>query len=85
MLPLHEEQIEHGNEIDSWSIAAEYYQCHGEDDNTKSKCHEQKRSLSMAQYEDRVILAIECGHCRQLTGLQIYNDALYIVCCGACG
>lgn len=42
MLPLREEQIEPGNEIDSWSIAAEYHQCHGEDDNTKSKCHEQK-------------------------------------------
>jgi hypothetical protein len=39
----------------------------------------------MAQGEDRIVLAIECGHCSQITGVQIYNGALRIVRCGMCG
>ena len=39
----------------------------------------------MAQVEDRIVLAIECGQCRQITGVQVYRGALQIVRCGMCG
>lgn len=39
----------------------------------------------MEPSEDRVVLAIECGHCSQITGVQVRNGALYTVRCGVCG
>jgi transcription elongation factor Elf1 len=39
----------------------------------------------MERSADHIVLAIECGHCRQITGIQVYNGALYIVRCGVCG
>ena len=39
----------------------------------------------MTPPEDRIVLAVECGHCCQITPVSVYNDALYIVRCGNCG
>jgi hypothetical protein len=41
--------------------------------------------MPMTRLEDRIILAIECGHCRQITGMRVYNNALLIDRCGSCG
>jgi hypothetical protein len=39
----------------------------------------------MMRMKDRIVLAIECGHCRQITGMKVYNKTLLIDRCGACG
>jgi hypothetical protein len=39
----------------------------------------------MVRIEGRIILAIECSHCLQITSMKVYNEALYIDRCGACG
>ena len=35
--------------------------------------------------EDRVVLAVECGACQQLTAVPTYDGAQQIARCGSCG
>jgi hypothetical protein len=44
-----------------------------------------KRSIDMALSEDRIVLAVECGYCSQITGVPVYNGTLRIARCGGCG
>ena len=39
----------------------------------------------MVPYEDQIVLAVECGRCRQITRVPVYDDAHHIGRCGACG
>jgi uncharacterized Zn finger protein len=39
----------------------------------------------MALSEDRIVLAVECSRCQQLTSVPVYNGMRHIARCGACG
>ena len=39
----------------------------------------------MAMSKDRVVLAVECGACQQITPVPTYDGALRIARCGSCG
>jgi hypothetical protein len=34
---------------------------------------------------DRVVLAVECGACQQITAVPTYDGVLHIARCGSCG
>lgn len=62
--------------------AVESFYGNGEGDRGR---HTQKKNMNMARVEGRIILAIECGHCRHITGMKVYNETLYTDRCSACG